>query len=319
MIWCVAGEEYRLKDKTKFKAIGNYLRQIDGMEHLRTIHGWGGELGKEPSVDFILANAWEPPARMREVMLKEFRSSGLPYAMTESRYDGIEPGPRYRSRSYAWEAMAAGAMGYTYGADGIWDWGTYFPQFPDPLARLDISSAYEMKVFADFFAGIEWWKLTPAEGIASRGRILLEQEKQYLVWLADGGSFSLDLPARQRQFSAIWLDPVHRKKITFTESLRAVNRPSRRRLPAMRYFTLRLTTTKARAGETFPCDQLFLKYRRRCGSTLALPAVLVRRKRQTPAAHRRDAPEFSAAFLKARNRRVPLPRSRLLRPDDCAE
>jgi hypothetical protein len=216
VIWCVAGEEYRLKDKSKFKAIGAYLREIDGAVHVRTIHGWGGELAGESWVDFISANAWAPPSAMREIMLREFRPSGLPYAMTESRYDGNEPTAEYRVRSYAWEAMAAGAFGYTYGADGVWDWGATDRRFPDPRARLDIPSAFEMKHMGEFFSAIEWWKLAPDEMVTDRGHALVEPDKQYVVWLDGGGSFTLGLPARQRTFSMLWLDPVRGTKSALT-------------------------------------------------------------------------------------------------------
>ncbi len=127
--------------------------------------------------------------------------------MAESRYDGNEPTAEYRPRRYALEALTAGAMGYSYGADGIWDWGSD-QRHPDPRSRLDIPSSFEMKQIGDFFGNLEWWKLSPADGLASKGRSLAELGKQYVVWLDGGGSFTLALPVRRSRFSATWFDPV---------------------------------------------------------------------------------------------------------------
>jgi hypothetical protein len=208
VIWCVAGEHYFLEDKTRFKAIGNYVREINALKHLTTIHGWQpGEFTDEPWIDFISATAWGLPSNMHDLLLRDFYRPGLPFVMSESRYDGNEPTAEYRSRKYAWEALTAGAMGYTYGADGIWDWGTD-PRYPNPHSRLDIPSSFEMKLIADFFRNIAWWKLSPNNSLASNGRGLAELGKQYVVWLDGGGSVTLTLPSRRSQFSVVWLDPI---------------------------------------------------------------------------------------------------------------
>ena len=61
-----------------------------------------------------------------------------------------------------------------------------------------------------------------------------------------------------------------------------------------------------------------LRCRRRFGSTLAR-LVQVRQRRQTPADRRKAALGYLEASRKTRNRRVPLPHSRLPRLDGCAE
>jgi hypothetical protein len=209
VIWCISGEHYFLKDKTNFKAIGNYVREIDALNHLTTIHGWvPADLVKELRIDFVSATAWALPTTMHDLMLSDSYYSGVPFVMSESRYDGNEPTAEYRPRKYALEALTAGAMGYTYGADGIWDWGTD-PRYPDPRSRLDIPSSVEMKLIGDFFVKIEWWELAPNNRLASRGRCLAQVGKQYLVWLDSGGSVALTLPDRRARFSAAWLDPIH--------------------------------------------------------------------------------------------------------------
>ena len=207
VIWCVAGEHYFVPDKTKFKAIGDYIREINAPNHLTTIHGWTGDFVGEPWLDFVSATAWGLPEKMYDILFDTLYRRGLPFVMTESRYDGNEPSEAYRPRKYAWEALAAGAMGYTYGADGIWDWGTD-NRYVDARSRLNIPSSFQMKLMGDFLRRIEWWKLSPHDCSASGGRCLAETDKQYWVWLNGGGSVTLDLPKRSAKFSAAWLNPV---------------------------------------------------------------------------------------------------------------
>lgn len=213
VIWSIAGEHYLIGDKTKFNTIGNYVREIDALNHLTTIHGWTGDFVGAPWIDFMSATAWDTPGKMYDVLTRTLYDPGLPFVMAESRYDGNEPTPEYQPRKYALDALTAGAMGYTYGADGIWNWGTD-PRYPNPLNRLDIPSSFEMKLIADFFANIEWWKLSPNDTLTSKGRCLAEPGKQYMVWLDSGGAFSLALPNQQSNFSAAWFDPIHGTKIT---------------------------------------------------------------------------------------------------------
>jgi hypothetical protein len=209
VIWCISGEHYFLKDKARFKAIGNYVREIDALNHLTTIHGWmPGDFVGEPWIDFISSTAWGLPSQIHDLMLRDFYRPGLPFVLSESRYDGNEPTAQYRSRKYALEALTAGAMGYTYGADGIWNWGTD-PQYPNSHNRLDIPSSLEMKLIAEFFANIQWWKLSPNDDLASKGRCLAEAGKQYAIWLDGGGSVTVTLPKYPSRFSAVWFDPIH--------------------------------------------------------------------------------------------------------------
>jgi len=211
VIWCISGEHYQLEDKSKFQAIGNYVHEIDSVNHLTTIHGWTRDFAGEPWIDFVSATAWDLPEKMYDVLFHTLQRPGLPFVMSESRYDGNEPTAEYRPRKYALEALTAGAMGYTYGADGIWDWGVDH-RYPDPRSRLDIQSSSEMRLIGEFFTPLEWWKLFPDDGLANPGRALAEPGKQYLVWLNGGGSTTLTLPSRRSRFSATWFDPIHGTK-----------------------------------------------------------------------------------------------------------
>ena len=211
VIWCISGEHYLVKDKSNFKAIGDYVHEIDALQHLTTIHGWTQDFVGEPWLDFVSATAWDLPEKMYEVLFKTLERPGVPFVMAESRYDGNEPTAAYGPRKYALEALTAGAMGYTYGADGVWNWGVD-PRYPDPRARLDIQSSSEMNRIAEFFTSLEWWKLSPANGLADPGRVLAEPERQYLVWINGGGPTTLALPARRSRFSAVWFDPTRGTK-----------------------------------------------------------------------------------------------------------
>ena len=210
VIWCISGEHYFLKDKAKFKAIGDYVKDLDALGHLTTIHGWTpGELDQEPWLDFISLTAWGLPRELHAILAEKLGNSRVPFLLSESRYDGNEPGPAYAPRKYALEALTAGAMGYTYGADGVWDWGTD-ARFPNPRSRLDIPSSLEMQALGRFLSGIEWWKLSYGRQNADRDRVLSEPGKQYLVWLEGGGPVTLPLPKGQVRVTAKWLNLVRR-------------------------------------------------------------------------------------------------------------
>ncbi len=207
VIWCISGEHYFSNDKSKFREIGNYVHKIDTLGHLTTIHGWTKGIEREGWNDFVSDTAWELPTEMHDEMLRDFYNLRIPFVMVESRYDGNEPDNNYKVFKYAWEALMAGALGYTYGAKGIWDWATD-KDYPDPHTRLDIPSSFQMKYIVEFFSNKEWWKLMPNNGLVNRGRCLAELGRQYIVWLNGGGSVMVNLSGVSGTLSVKWFNPV---------------------------------------------------------------------------------------------------------------
>lgn len=92
-----------------------------------------------------------------------------PFINLEARYDSgfnQDQLPRL-PRSCGYWTILSGAAGYTYGCAGLWNWGGCFAG-KDPQAGpwdwhegLNQPSSTEMKYLAEFFGGIDWWRLEP--------------------------------------------------------------------------------------------------------------------------------------------------------------
>jgi hypothetical protein len=91
-----------------------------------------------------------------------------PLFLGEGAYDESmlsNPRPQHtpeRVRQIGYLSRLSGAFGYTYGARGLWDWGTYPPP-SDPLTSLGLPSASQMGFLRRIFASVEWWRLRPRE------------------------------------------------------------------------------------------------------------------------------------------------------------
>lgn len=102
------------------------------------------------------------------------RAPWKPVINLETRYDsGFNQKQLPRMpRSCGYWTLLSGAKGYTYGCAGIWFWGkpiaTQDPQADaswDLAAGMQQPSSLHMKYMADFFNGLEWWRLEPAHEI----------------------------------------------------------------------------------------------------------------------------------------------------------
>ncbi|HEY5911349.1 MAG TPA: DUF4038 domain-containing protein [Verrucomicrobiae bacterium] len=92
-----------------------------------------------------------------------------PVVNMEARYDSEfneKQMPRL-PRSCGYWAFLSGCAGYTYGCAGLFNWGLTSTH-NDPQATLwdwrsamNRPSSTEMKHLADFFRGLEWWRLEP--------------------------------------------------------------------------------------------------------------------------------------------------------------
>jgi hypothetical protein len=92
-----------------------------------------------------------------------------PVVDLEARYDSAfnqQQLPRM-PRSCGYLTLLSGAAGYTYGCAGIWNWGQSFVG-KDPQASpwewqqgIKQHSSTEMKLMAEFFGRLDWWRLEP--------------------------------------------------------------------------------------------------------------------------------------------------------------
>ena len=73
-----------------------------------------------------------------------------------------ETGTAKDARSLGYLSWLSGALGYTYGAYGIWNWKTDPAQAYYWTNALAYPSSTQMLHLHDFFMGLDWWRLEPA-------------------------------------------------------------------------------------------------------------------------------------------------------------
>ena len=76
-----------------------------------------------------------------------------------------ETGTAKDTRSLGFLSWLSGALGYTYGAYGIWNWKTELAQGYYWSNALAYPSSTQMKYLHDVFSASEWWRLEPAHDL----------------------------------------------------------------------------------------------------------------------------------------------------------
>lgn len=147
-----------------------------------------------------------------------------PIINLEARYDSEfnqKQLPRM-PRSCGYLTVLSGAAGYTYGCAGIWNWGQSFVG-KDPQASpwdwqtgLRQSSSIDMKHMAEFFSGIEWWRLEPCHELIlnqpedwTRHMVMAKAAKGDLAvaYLPDNSSIKINMQSFPGPMRMHWHNP----------------------------------------------------------------------------------------------------------------
>ena len=158
-----------------------------------------------------------------------------PIINLEARYDSAfnrEQMPRL-PRSCGYLTLLSGAAGYTYGCAGIWNWGQTFAG-KDPQATpwdwrtgLSQPSSTEMKYMAEFFGGIEWWRLEPSHELIrnqpddwTRRMVMAKSADGDLAvaYLPDNPSIDIDMQPFQDAMRVRWHNPKTGEQIVGDET-----------------------------------------------------------------------------------------------------
>lgn len=192
--------------------------------------GWqANPYEKEPGKPFSaeLASRWaiEWPLTLYR------REPVKPILNLEGPYDGgnlqnglprfyAQPYPLRMPRSSAYLSFLSGALGYTYGAGGIWDWDTRTNNASggwDFATALRASSADDMRRFAECFGSVAWWRLEP------HSELIRNQPADWLhrmtfahsaggdlavAYLPDNDAIELDLAGFPAKLRARWFNPA---------------------------------------------------------------------------------------------------------------
>ncbi len=200
VIWVVTGEYGLEQDLEDVRALGQFIETQNSTNHLVTIHPTPNEpypsfssaehFWGESWLDFHMQQTWDTAA-VRETMLTDYGHTPPTAAVNaEAGYDGMRIWNRKRVRLEAWTTYMSGAAGYTYGANGIWNWndGCCDDERDNPprwYEAIDLPSSDDMQRIVDFFAPLPWWDLEPLTGLANEGYVLATPGERYIVYLPE--------------------------------------------------------------------------------------------------------------------------------------
>ncbi len=152
------------------------------------------------------------------------REPHKPVINGEAFYHGSPEGdsPKYQgtdtdARRLGWYSWLSGALGYTYGALGLWNWGLsvggVMIDWRDALA---LNSSFQMQYMHDFFQSIKWWELEPYhQGILNQEREILKtvalarnsSGTLAVAYLPAGTAPEIDLTDFSGNLRAQWFNP----------------------------------------------------------------------------------------------------------------
>ncbi len=123
------------------------------------------------------------------------------------------------ARQIGWLSWLSGALGYTYGAQGIWN---YSEESDDGLiipldSALAFKSSGQMRILVDFFSSINWWQLVPKHNAIISDET--DETKKMAFAVSDSGDFGvaflpnnnaikLDMRYFTENVNSFWLNPV---------------------------------------------------------------------------------------------------------------
>jgi hypothetical protein len=121
------------------------------------------------------------------------------------------------ARQLGYMSLLSGAVGYTYGAEGMWGWesdstkGSYWKK------AMQYPGSAQMKLMSEFFSGIEWWKLEPRHDLilnqspdtVSTMTLAASKDDALLVaYLPDNDAIELDTRSLAMGLTCTWFNPV---------------------------------------------------------------------------------------------------------------
>ena len=171
-----------------------FIRATDPYHRLLTVHDDHATYDKGAYEELLDYRSDQQHSKWRETMTAHLRQHEWPVINTEFGYEQGPGGagdktynvaqPAEEVARRAWEVCMAGGFGayyYTYTA-----WDVIRPGDTPP------GYAY-FKNLREFFETTGYWRMHPAEGVASEGYCLADPGHEYIVFLNSAGPFSLKL------------------------------------------------------------------------------------------------------------------------------
>ncbi|GBD89951.1 putative endoglucanase [bacterium BMS3Abin04] len=135
---------------------------------------------------------------------------------------GSRKGTDENARALGWLSILSGSLGYSYGAQGIWNYGektdsTINLTIPFDSALAFVSSV-QMEYLVNFFNAINWWELEPNHDAIIYNGSVSEEKKMALAisetgkfgaaFLPDANSIKIDMTVFSNSVDATWFNPI---------------------------------------------------------------------------------------------------------------
>jgi hypothetical protein len=149
------------------------------------------------------------------------REPHKPVINLEAMYDteGKTAFNAYDARSLGWRSWLSGSMGYTYGTD-LYQWKIDAAKADYWRKAMSLPSSRQMTWLYEFLAGIDWWRLEPANELVRNPpadylhRPVLARTSRgdlAIAFLPDGDEVTIDISALSGPVMARWFDPTNGK------------------------------------------------------------------------------------------------------------
>lgn len=164
------------------------------------------------AVDWVFSLAQRQPAKP-VINLEAFYDAG---GMLPASASGALQGTAWDARAAGYLSLLSGAVGYSYGAYGLWSWGGEPIQRVAWQTALALPSSTQMRHLRTAFEQLDWWNLRPAaERILPRSNDATQQAvlaitsagDAGMAYLPSGQPIQIDMAGFTRSVQATWFDP----------------------------------------------------------------------------------------------------------------
>ena len=198
----VMGEYEEISNAGAIRDAGEFIKSIDPYQHplsTHTVNNTADDFGNDNWIDFHGQQSWTTDVSSYNSAAIRDRAYGKPVVQMEIGYENELGGDVYRKGG--WASLVGGAF-FTYGQRRIaWDkpanWNT----------DLHTPGATEMTHVRTFWNPIAWWEMEPDNSLVNGGFCLAKSGQEYIVYLPDGGSVSVNLSAASGSLGVEWFNP----------------------------------------------------------------------------------------------------------------
>jgi len=231
IIWIVGGDRWPSGFEDLWREMARGLKDGDGGKHLITCHVSANDdaghsssewFHSEPWLDMNMIQTWIHWQQVYQAVLADYRRTPhKPVIMGEPRYEGDDEKQvsNHDLRKQVYWAYLAGAAGFTYGRNHMWQMDARWQE------SLDSPVAFQVSIARKIFSSRRWWTLSPDQSVFAAGL----QQKSTLNFVSGISSMAdLNAAARSAEGDCIFIYisgpgeiSVHMDKITSTPEVRA--------------------------------------------------------------------------------------------------